>query len=811
MEHLCWWKISSRVSYAPVCGLGNRLARREQLSQKGAVIEIHLRCLLDSLMYFFTILANKCTCGSAQSHVIGVRPAESRGSFNFDPEVTTTTHGPSLVHRKQSDFRIRKLSESKSKLRNIVSYVKDHEANGKATAKDIVQGIKQYMEPSENKSLARARFRHAAVSALIKGKHVPSVGKSTQLVCKALKEDSNKNISTSRHLFLDHVGIGNFSFSSSSYSVVRSSGHLDVTVLFHVKRRRKVVGFSHIVEAAKRANTLGETVHLPRSEILKDRGESSCHSVASQKTCVSTIDEFDDAFNDIAYHHSFSNSDSGFVASRSSEERSPSQANTLGSIYESRQRPSQDGIEMTDLEKGVGQLVDIRPTIAVEFETRDGTAKQGRDYEYTEGSLTFTEQDYRSSVSIPIKETESDSNQEEKYFFIILKSSSISTGVGDPSVAKISIIDDNEPGELMFQEATYHVDYTTGIVTANVVRIHGCDGTIAAHFRTINGSAFGGSLEDLKEGTCDFQEIKQARLEFLNGETSKEIKLRVNMNSKRGKSFILLLYTTSGGAKLGHRSAAIITLTSAVDEIVDQVANIMTEETKEKSIMQLWNEQLYDAMSIGDYNNNNDDQRPSMFNYVLHFLSFFWKVLFSLIPPRTLFGGWLAFILSLMFLGLLSAFVEQFAKLLGCVFNLEISVTGITIVALGTSMPDTFASRSAAVQDDTADASIGNITGSNSVNVFLGLGLPWVIKTIYYKAKGKDVKVIDNNLTFSVTVFLCCGVVCLLFLVLRRKLFGGELGGPRWAKVGSGLALVFLWAVFVVLCSCRAYDLLPAL
>ena len=61
------------------------------------------------------------------------------------------------------------------------------------------------------------------------------------------------------------------------------------------------------------------------------------------------------------------------------------------------------------------------------------------------------------------------------------------------------------------------------------------------------------------------------------------------------------------------------------------------------------------------------------------------------------------------------------------------------------------------------------LPGSNSVNVFLGLGLPWVIKTIYYKVKGKDVKVIDSNLTFSVTVFLCCGIVCLMFLVLRRK------------------------------------------
>ena len=64
-------------------------------------------------------------------------------------------------------------------------------------------------------------------------------------------------------------------------------------------------------------------------------------------------------------------------------------------------------------------------------------------------------------------------------------------------------------------------------------------------------------------------------------------------------------------------------------------------------------------------------------------------------------------------LELMSCFsLSQFAKLLGCVLNLEVSVTGITIIALGTSMPDTFASRSAAIQDDTADASIGNVTGT---------------------------------------------------------------------------------------------------
>merc|ERR1712057_76546 len=59
-------------------------------------------------------------------------------------------------------------------------------------------------------------------------------------------------------------------------------------------------------------------------------------------------------------------------------------------------------------------------------------------------------------------------------------------------------------------------------------------------------------------------------------------------------------------------------------------------------------------------------------------------------------------------------------------------------VPLGTSLPDTFASRTAAKQDPYADASIGNVTGSNSVNVFLGLGLPWMIAALYWTSLTKD-------------------------------------------------------------------------
>ena len=37
-----------------------------------------------------------------------------------------------------------------------------------------------------------------------------------------------------------------------------------------------------------------------------------------------------------------------------------------------------------------------------------------------------------------------------------------------------------------------------------------------------------------------------------------------------------------------------------------------------------------------------------------------------------------------------------------------------------------------ATSEPYADNSIGNITGSNSVNVFLGLGLPWAMAAVYW-------------------------------------------------------------------------------
>merc|ERR1719273_1568258 len=87
-------------------------------------------------------------------------------------------------------------------------------------------------------------------------------------------------------------------------------------------------------------------------------------------------------------------------------------------------------------------------------------------------------------------------------------------------------------------------------------------------------------------------------------------------------------------------------------------------------------------------------------------------------------------------IGMCTAVIGDIASHLGCFIFLKDSVNAIAFVALGTSVPDTFASKTAAIEDDTADASVGNVTGSNAVNVFLGIGIAWTMAAIYHAAKG---------------------------------------------------------------------------
>ena len=187
----------------------------------------------------------------------------------------------------------------------------------------------------------------------------------------------------------------------------------------------------------------------------------------------------------------------------------------------------------------------------------------------------------------------------------------------------------------------------------------------------------------------------------------------------------------------------------------------------------------------------------------------FWKIIVSLVPPRHHWGGWAAFIVALLIVGIITTIVGEVATVLGCVINLKPSVTGITLVAMGTSLPDTFASMTAARSSPYADSAIGNVTGSNSVNVFLGMGLPWLIGSLYWKMNhDTDYAVPPGSLSFSVIMFLACSILCFFILGLRRCCICGELGGDGCARPTSALLLISLWLIYIIFISLESYGVI---
>lgn len=194
----------------------------------------------------------------------------------------------------------------------------------------------------------------------------------------------------------------------------------------------------------------------------------------------------------------------------------------------------------------------------------------------------------------------------------------------------------------------------------------------------------------------------------------------------------------------------------------------------------------------------------------MHFLTVPWKVLFAFIPPPHYGGGWPAFFIALGFIGCIVWVVSEVAFMLGCFIHLKPAVNGFTIVALGTSLPDLFASQIAARNSKYADSAIGNITGSNSVNVFLGLGIPWFIASIYWYVEHdkSSYHVPKGSLIFSVIIFLATSVVCFFILAIRRCCVGGEIGGPAGSRYSTAAMCLCLWFTYIILCALQAYDII---
>lgn len=454
----------------------------------------------------------------------------------------------------------------------------------------------------------------------------------------------------------------------------------------------------------------------------------------------------------------------------------------------------------------------------VGIRTIEGTANEHLDYQKIMKVIEFNSSMDFQSIEIQI--INDDAVELDENFFVELYDPNTGNRLdGQDTLTEVTIIDTDRPGIISFKQRLVKVSENMDTAEIALTRVQGSDGLVGCRYFSMEKED---NIDKAIEGV-DFYKV-EGDLWFEHNEVEKLIKvpiLKKNDDPERDDTFEIRIEQLTGekeeklfergGAhpKFSKKNFCLVEITGNLEfiESVEKVKKIL--EVEDSS----WGGQFKYACMLAPTIGEEGIEEVTCFDAIMHFLTITWKIVFAIIPPRKIWGGWACFIGALMIIGLITAIVGETASMFGCVIGLKPVVTAISFVALGTSLPDTFASRQAALESKTADAAIGNVTGSNSVNVFLGLGLPWMIATIYNKVKNdKAYDFPAGSLAFSIILYLCTSMTCFAILLSRRFCSGGELGGMVGAtKWMAGIMCICLWFIYLIVSSLEAYGIVKGI
>jgi|TARA_B100000683_G_scaffold215789_1_gene211191 sodium/potassium/calcium exchanger 4 len=129
----------------------------------------------------------------------------------------------------------------------------------------------------------------------------------------------------------------------------------------------------------------------------------------------------------------------------------------------------------------------------------------------------------------------------------------------------------------------------------------------------------------------------------------------------------------------------------------------------------------------------------------------------------------------------------SWAARIGCIIGIPQVVMGTLVVAAGTSIPDALGSIAVAKIGE-GDMAVANAVGSNVFDIWLGLGLPWLI-VLPIKFDGK-IPVATNQLIPSIGILF--GVLALYYVALLVN---------RWRLSRlAGVVFLYAYAVFATYC-----------
>jgi len=270
---------------------------------------------------------------------------------------------------------------------------------------------------------------------------------------------------------------------------------------------------------------------------------------------------------------------------------------------------------------------------SVRVVTQDAEAKAGEDYEKVDTILTFGPGEKQKFVEVVIKDDD-DWEPDEDFYMQLYGHPSDEELVGQDTRTRITIIDDDKPGQIYFQESKAVQALATEPECEVVIeRRNGSDGVVTVDYVTLE-------LDQSEQTACAGRDFEHAKgtLEFKQGETEKRIPIQILQRDDvqgRDESFAVQLSNVyPAGAKLSKKSFMIVNIVTDVENKrkQDALAQLMERIQEENEIT--WTKQFINACMLHPSKNEDGDiVDVEPLDAFVHFAVIGWKLIFALVPP----------------------------------------------------------------------------------------------------------------------------------------------------------------------------------
>merc|ERR1712102_276034 len=341
---------------------------------------------------------------------------------------------------------------------------------------------------------------------------------------------------------------------------------------------------------------------------------------------------------------------------------------------------------------------DLNQTVQVDYKTEDGSASSEGDYIEAIGTLTFGPGETQKHVTLEV--LDDDVFEEDEHFYIRIsnlrrkdgrafkevevtaddgsRSQQASCQLGTPHMATIMILDDDHGGIFGFDDSQAEIVESVGTYELEVKRISGARGKVAIPYNTEEGTAKDGEHYEAQEG----------ELIFCNEETEKTIEIPIMDEESYEKN--LIMYVSIGDpihiaegkegegvdyAELDAKNPEELTeeekiallgrpclgantriqirikeskeFKNSVDKMMQKANNSMMVGSSS------WLDQFSEAFTVqaedddDEEGEEGEEKMPSCGDYIMHFLTLPWKLIFAFIPPTAIYDGYPTFVISI--------------------------------------------------------------------------------------------------------------------------------------------------------------------